>query len=589
MRHGHVCVDFATLESLTSGEETVRLPWSTGELDRLLTSLRSCDAVGGPGERAAAPLVLEGTRLYLERYYRHEVRLAEHIRSRLQPHAAPLDETRLEDGLLRLFPRDGATDQRPGDQCRAAARAVRERFFVLTGGPGTGKTSTVVKILALLLEQAPGKPWRIDLLGPTGKAAQRLLDAVERAKADLPCDDRVKAGIPSEAFTLHRRLGFRHGRVEHHAENPLSTDLVVVDEASMVDLLWMTRLLDAVPQEARILLLGDQDQLASVEAGTVLGDICGAGVEKGRSAPSRRKPRRAASTNQLAFAFGEATQQAAPPLKPHALPTISRCIAELTTSYRYESGSGIALLAAAIQTGRTDEALALLEQPLDDVVRLDTDKGHSLSPSLLTLCTERFGQVLGQTNPADQLTALERFRVLCAHRRGPGGVETANQAIERTLLEGGLLSHVSLRHYVGRPILVTRNDYDLGLFNGDVGLIVEAEGELRAAFSDPAEGIRLIYPARLDGVETMFAMSIHKSQGSEMDEVAIVLPPEPSALLTRELLYTAVTRAKKRVYLCGSDHVIRTAIDRRVERASGLGERLWRPTTPGLPGAVDKV
>ena len=576
VRHGHVCVDFRTLDSLVAGDETVPLPWSTGELDRLFRSLEASDAVRAPGDSAAAPLVLDGTRLYLERYYAHEVHLAESIRSRLRGDLV-VDESRLEDGLRRFFPSDGARDQRT-----AADRTVRKRFAVITGGPGTGKTSTVVKILALLLEQAGEERFAIDLLAPTGKAAQRLLDAVERAKLDLPCTPETKARIPSESSTIHRRLKLLRGRVQHHRDHPLSTDLVVVDEASMVDMIWMSRLVDAVPEGARILLLGDKDQLASVEAGTVLADICGAGLKDNPNTaplpPGRAKKRgvaKPASRNQLSLGFDETPPPSpAPPRPGQATAPIARCVAELTKSYRYKPDSGIAALAAAIKAGRVDEVTTLVSQGLTDVVRIERTDLEG-GGSLLSLCLERYAGLWNEPDPNRQLKTLDRFRVLCAHRRGQASVEFVNRSIERALVENGRMPQLSSRHYPGRPVLVTKNDYELGLFNGDAGMIVEIEGELRAAFPTATGDIRYIYPARLESVETLFAMSIHKSQGSEMDEVAVVLPPKPSPLVTRELLYTAVTRARTRVYLSATNEAIQAAVTRRVERASGLGERLW--------------
>jgi exodeoxyribonuclease V alpha subunit len=433
---------------------------------------------------------------------------------------------------------------------------------VISGGPGTGKTSTVVKILALLVEQALARAPaatvrraaelpRMLLLAPTGKAAARLSEAIKRAKGALQATAEVRAAIPDEASTIHRALGTIGGhaqRFRHHRDAPLAADVIVVDEASMVDLALMARLLEAVPAGARVILLGDKDQLASVEAGAVLGDICGAGLDRS------------------------------------ATGAIAASIALLTRSYRYGADSGIGKLAAAINHAQPERALELLRDPdIRDVSLVDYAPGGALPVELYSAAVAGFRPLLEASDAAAKLRALDRFAVLCAHRRGPHGQLAINRAIEAGLREAGLVPAGSER-YAGRPVIVTQNDYQARLFNGEVGVLLRdpqaavdgnAAGRLVAQFTAPDGGLRSIPAARLPPHESAYALSVHKSQGSEFDEVAVVLPPDASPVLSRELLYTAVTRARERVTVYGSAQIVTLCVERTVRRASGLRDALW--------------
>jgi exodeoxyribonuclease V alpha subunit len=539
---GHVCADLVQLarapEALAGddGETQVVLP----EVGAWLARLRESRLVGG--DEGATPLVLDAAgRLYLRRYYEDERRLAHAILTRVRAAPLSVDRTRLAEGVARLFPA-------PDDVQAAAARAaVEQRFTVITGGPGTGKTSTVVKILALLAEQALARGERsprVALLAPTGKAAARMAEAVSNAKAGLACSDEVRDGIVSGASTIHRALGVRPGTAlgfRHDADAPLAVDVVVVDEASMVDLALMVRLFDAVPPHARVILLGDKDQLASVEAGAVLGDICGAG-------------------------FG-------------TLPRVemAACIVQLTHSWRYREDSGIGALARAINLGDADAALALLRDPgRPDVRWVEGEATRALWPELRDAAMRGFAPCFAGSG-AERLRALDRFRVVCAHRRGPHGLVAVNRAIEAVLVEQGWAQR-GRAHYAGLPVLVTQNDYGVRLFNGDLGIVTPVPSDparLHAEFPGDKGQTRAVALARLPPHEPVYATSVHKCQGSEMDEVAVVLPPQPSPLTTRELLYTAVTRARHGVTIYGTEAVVRHAVEHRVERASGLRDRLW--------------
>ncbi len=559
---GHVCLDLHAIDEIVldpdPDEPARRIEWAPPPAEAFLRALGPSPLVGeaAPG---SSPLVLDRTgRLYLRRYWEHEGRVAEALLARASAAPDAPGRDALEAGLDRLF---GEPTAEPDRQRAAAATALERRLAVISGGPGTGKTSTVVKILALLFEHRPSL--RVHLMAPTGKAAARLTESIQRAKRDLPVEQAIRVRIPEHATTIHRALGTVRGkstRFRHDRDRPLTSDLVLVDEASMVDLALMRRLLDALPEPARLILLGDENQLASVEAGAVLGDVCGAGADT-------------AEEDRLALFRGGATGAPSPPLAPS--------IVRLTRSWRYDPTSGIGALARAVNAGDAEAAVRVLEdEALADVALAPPPPADALGHALSDEVVRGYGAYLAATGAAERLRCFGRFRVLSAHRRGPWGVETLSARIEQALRDRGLLSPARGAHYPGQPLLVTRNDYEAGLFNGDVGMI-EDEGEgLRAFFVAPDGTWRALAPARLPAHETVFAMTVHKSQGSELDEVAVVLPPEPSPVVTRELLYTAVTRARRRVTVHATPDVIAAAVRTRVRRASGLRDRLWRDAAP---------
>jgi exodeoxyribonuclease V alpha subunit len=574
---GHVCLDLepfarasmpAPLEVGQAGEDFPEASdWQWPAADAWLEQLRGSpivDASAGRGgapigpEVSVAPLVLDASgRLYLRRYWEYQERLASALRRRIADRvpAAEIDEVVLADGLDRFF-HATASDAEPDRQRLAAELALRVRFLVVSGGPGTGKTSVVVKILVLLAEQALARGLAIPrmlLTAPTGKAAARLQQAVQHDLASLDCADAVRAALPDTATTIHRCLGpyaGSAGRFRHDADHPLETDGVVVDEASMVDIALMSRLVAAIPDPARLILLGDRDQLASVQAGSVLADISGVDV---------------------AHAGADAERA-------------SGSVVELVRSHRFGAESGIGALCRAVNAGDTDTALGLLDDPAHADISLDPPGRSGLPSDWMTEVRAGYAPLFAETDPVVRLRALDAFRVLCAHRHGRLGVESLGRAIERLCVQDGLLrAGGSLKD--GMPILITRNDYELNLYNGDVGLIVErSEGKVdgpRALFLAPDGEPRWISPLRLRFFETVFAMSIHKSQGSEFESVVVVLPDELSPVLTRELVYTAISRARTRVRIYASRDVLREAIARRVSRSSGLSDALW--TTPSPP------
>lgn len=540
VRLGSVCLD---LEQVVGTDTTPAPPGLTWP-------------AAGPwrDQVAASPLVVEqvlrldGSRLYLDRYWREEGQVCEDLVRRLRHRPPEPDAALLEAGLRRVFSdRAIAGVHHDFTEQRAAARAALGRSTtVLTGGPGTGKTTTVAGLLALLAEQhehATGRLPRMALCAPTGKASARLQEAVDEATERLEPEDRQRvAGVRSS--TLHRLLGWRRDsrvRFRHHRGNRLPHDLVVVDETSMVSLTMMARLLEALRPDTRLLLVGDPDQLASVEAGAVLADIV-AGFEAHPDSP----------------------------------------VSALRRRHRF--GERIGALADALRDGDSDAAIRALGEgdprdPEAEVVLVD-----ALEPAAV----ERFRSGLvdvavelrraGEHGDRDgALAALAGHRLLCAHREGPYGVGGLNRLVERLVSErtgaGGYDEW-----YAGRPVLVTANDHDQLLHNGDMGVTVrdvgdDGVGRLRVVF-DLAGGPREFATSRLSGVETVHAMTVHKSQGSQARTVSVVLPEPDSRLLTRELFYTAVTRAQEQVRVVGTEAAVRAGIDRQVQRASGLAERL---------------
>ena len=531
-------------------------------------TLRTRAVVGQPGERS--PLILDDRdRLYLGRYWHFERVLANALRNRSQTWAAGVDRDRLREGIRRLFPATGEIDW----QRIAAALAVLRPLCVISGGPGTGKTRTVASILALLVEQTSGTTLRIALAAPTGKAAARLSESIRDAKTLLPLPDSIATHIPEAAMTLHRLLGFRPGRANpHHGpDDPLHLDVLVVDEASMVDLPLMSRLLAALPASARLILLGDKDQLSSVEAGMVLGDICGRG---GKSAYS---PTLCAAIAEVA---GDKLEPAAGPR-----PAIADHIVTLQKSWRFGGESGIGALARAVNRVETAVCLGILASGGFPDVTLQPPSSDVLASLISDKIIPAYRQMLNSPDPETALAALTRIRILCALRLGPQGVACLNEGIEQALEAEGLIRPDG-EIYAGRPVMLTANDHALRLYNGDVGLVLrdpQGDGALRVYFAT-AEGIRRILPSRLPPHETVYAMTVHKSQGSEFDEVLLVLPEAESRVLTRELVYTGITRARKQVRLLATEERLREAIARPVVRSTGLFDALWASSLDFSPG-----
>ncbi len=555
---GDVCVDLAHFagQRLFSDPQAPEGWLPAPALDAWIAALQRSPAVGVPGGEMR-PLVLDGERLYLARYWHFEQTLADGLH-RLAGAPVDLDPGRLEAGLERLFPaRPG--EGGPDGQRIAAAIAALRRLCIVSGGPGTGKTHTVAAILALLIDLAAPRRLRIMLTAPTGKAAARLTEAIRRAKQSLPLSEAIREQIPAEAMTLHRLLGVRPGRANprHGPDNPLHLDLLVVDEASMIDLPLMCRTVAALPPHARLILLGDKDQLASVEAGNVFADLC-AKPCLGFSPVLCDQLRRWAGYDGPA-----GTETSA----------MGDCLAFLEHSYRFGPHSGIGALARCLKNGV--DPMPVLAAELTDIAHSDPDPADS-AKALAEAAAGAYAALLRSADAAQALARLENFAILCATREGPTGVRESNLAVEKALKSAGLeVAEGGL--YRGRPILITRNDYNLNLFNGDIGVFWPdpTDGTLRAWFRQADGGLKGIAPGRLPEHETAFAMTVHKSQGSEFDRVLLLLPDRDVRVLSRELLYTAVTRARSQIEIRGSAELIRTGATRRAERVSGLAGRLW--------------
>lgn len=541
---GHVCLRLGEAQTVLDRDLRSRGPDpETPELPQLpdpeawsAALAEATDLVRPPSSSNPTPFVLDGDALYLDRTWAHQQTVVRSVKARLtQPQPTP-DHGALDAILDRLF--------EPGDprthlQRDAVSHVLTRRLTVIAGGPGTGKTAVVVRLLAALnhLEATAGRrPPRVLLMAPTGKAAARMTEAIrDRLEQWIPAE--LRPAITAEASTIHRGLMVSPttGRPRFDAARPLDVDLLVVDEASMIDLPLMARLFAATPPSARLVLLGDPDQLVSVEKGAVLRELA-----------------------------------AAPAVRPG--------LVTLTESWRF--AGGIARLARAINAGDADEALAALAEE-SELSRRDVpegERGRGLTVALRDDIVRGYRPTLEASDPAEALRALRRFRVLCAHRSGRRGVDGLSPLIEAWLRGAGLVPRSHSSWYPGQPIIVGRNDHGCQLYNGDVGVLLPGpsapDGPLRAWFESADGALRSFAPAGLPEHQSAFATTVHKAQGSEHERVIVVLPRDPSPVLTRELLYTAVTRASASVVVVGSEARIREAVSTPTRRMSGLRDAL---------------
>lgn len=525
-----------------------------------------------------APLVLSNGRLYLYRYWRYETEVAGRIQQLTAPF--PLNRDSIKAGLRRLF-----TNRVAGEidwQQVAVAIAISRRFSVISGGPGTGKTTTVARLLALYAESFSQQMQRaplIKLAAPTGKAAARLSESLAGAQTKLPISDGIRAMIPNQAVTLHRLLGPRPDskNFRHNAENPLHLDLLVVDEASMIDLPMIYRLLAALPPKAQLIMIGDRDQLASVEAGSVLGDICAwDNHEGGSDQVSEELPGLCYSPEQLDY-LQQVCELPVPASEPGDR-SVADSLALLRRSYRFDENSGIGHLARAVNRGDGLGATQLFDESWNDIHFMAlSDVGYGEMVSEVCAGYSVYLKHLRQgSEPRLLLKAFNHIQLLAVVRQGAYGVDGLNQAVEERLQRQGLIS-LSGSWYIGRPVMITRNDYQLGLYNGDIGITVaDEDGRLRVWFELSDGEMKGVLPGRLPEHETVYAMTVHKSQGSEFDQVVMILPAEDTPLLTRELIYTGITRARSKFTLQATPQALIRGSHRRTERASGLSWRLWQ-------------
>jgi exodeoxyribonuclease V alpha subunit len=606
--HGHAGVDLARPQVLLDATE----PWPEPQAwrDALQASRWVAMPAGATAAATDVPLVLEGDLLYLRRYREYERRLAAGLR-RLAANAAPaVDMPRLAPLFAALFPaRDAA-------QARAAELALQRSLLLITGGPGTGKTTTIARLLVLLLAQARFaaastdiEPPRIALAAPTGRAAERMAQSLRKATAQLRAtpdvDPELCETLPQEARTLHRLLGTVPGspRFRHDAMHPLPFDVVIVDEASMVDLPLMCKLVEAVPDGARLILLGDPDQLPSVEAGDVLAAIVAAAEDQTAAADERdARPVAAATPRRQDLKAGSiqsanqpgsiqpdlfqpelfqpelvrpdpSPQQATPrrdlPL-PQPAPSGRLPRVHLTRGYRQSGALDLAPLATATRAGDADTTLTLLRANTLAGVHFHDGLVDPLAGDTRESLLAPWRELIAAQDAHGALALADRARVLTALREGAQGAAQLNARIEEAL--AGAQRE---RYFHGRLLLITENSYRHGLFNGDIGVCLrDAGGAIVAWFPGSGDGVRAFHPAALPAHSGAFAMTVHKAQGSEYDTVWLQLPRQDARTLSRELVYTALTRARSALHVCSGESVLRTALERHAARVSGLAWRL---------------
>ncbi|WP_208615264.1 exodeoxyribonuclease V subunit alpha [Xenorhabdus kozodoii] len=587
---GHVCLPLARISPKYFFEgrqpELAASLWSlAGEPDQrqILAVLQTCPAVSTGG--APTPMILThhretGYRLYLQRMWQSERRVADFFAavalvdtfSQTAGDQTVVDEIQLRRILDALF---GVTCGEKIDwQKVAAAVAVTSRISVISGGPGTGKTTTVAKLLAALIKLHEEKKLNIQLAAPTGKAAARLTESLREAVKKLDLTPEQWHSIPEQAQTIHRLLGAQPDsqKLRYGRNNPLSLDVLIIDEASMVDLPMMAHLIDALPARAKVIFLGDKDQLASVEAGAVLGDICRF-AEQGYSAKRAEQLGRLTGCQLTAYSAPSTSHS------DESVPAVRDCLCLLRKSYRFNSASGIGQLASAVNQGDRAGVATVLNQSFPDVdfYPLLADEDYQ---RLLAETAAGYYQYLAMANkraPEEAILAeFNRFRLLCALREGPFGVAGLNQRVEQLLHRKGaiiLSRNMENRGYVGRPIMILRNDSTLGLFNGDIGIMLkDQDNELKAYFQLSDGQIKGFQPSRLPQHETAYVMTVHKSQGSEFEHTALVLPTQYSPIVSRELVYTALTRAREKLTIYANKPVLDKAVTTATQRRSGLAD-----------------
>lgn len=566
---GHVCLTLDQLEErkLFEGRypELAQAVWlAIGKPDLVGWQQRLLASIAVSDGSTATPLVLRGQRLYLQRMWQSEREVAVFITKNLKHNA--VDETRLRAILDRLF--GVAHDDEPNWQKIAAAVAVTRRVSVISGGPGTGKTTTVAKLLAALIQVNKIARPRIQLAAPTGKAATRLSESLGIARRHLVLTPEENELFPVEVKTMHRLLGiqFNSRCMRYNSSNPLHLDILVVDEASMLDLPMMACLMSAMPKQAQVIFLGDRNQLSSVESGAVLGDLCKF-AEQGYSEV------RAAELSRLTGCLLRGSKA-----QISSIVRDSLCL--LHKSYRFHDNSGISKLAHAVNLGNIREVRAVLYSSFNNVVSYsleNTKEYHRLLSACVSGYRKYFTEISAGADAVKVLKTFSSFQVLCALRLGPFGISGLNQSIESQLRHAGLI-HCSRRlWYLGRPVMISENDSALELYNGDIGIaLLDGLGEIRVYFRLPNGSLKSFYPGCLPKHETVYAMTVHKSQGSEFEHAVLVLPNYFLPLLTRELVYTAITRARNQLSLYATERVLLKAVCTPTLRRSGLFERLLK-------------
>lgn len=563
LEEGHICIP---LEEPLSAVAT-----SPYKIDRLPDLRQAAVYVGKADEAGPKPFIVDGDRIYLQRYHRYETIVLKHIREKVLSGAAlmAVRKQALEvhrDLILSLgaaYRTAGLTADEVVDwQLVSAISALLRDFSIITGGPGTGKTTTLAKILRILYAIQPDV--RLALAAPTGKAAQRMHESLLASMTDFPEDIRNRIAVLKPS-TIHLLLGSVPDSVyfKHHKDHPLPYDLVVVDEASMIDMPMFAKLLGALGDTGRIILLGDKDQLASVEAGSLLGDLC-----QSVDTLNQFTDEQASWTNTF---IAEDARKLTPAYRKCSNTLLADSILELRLSHRFKSQGAIGNLSRAIIRSDADALRNLIADKSEPTLSFDTEYADAVLSNFL----DGYEAYIREDDIATALKKLNLLRVLVTIKDGPRGLHAMVRRIEDILTRKGWLKP-SAGFYPHRPVIVTRNNYELSLFNGDIGIVrADDGGNLRVWFESVDDGIRPVVPAFLSNCETVFAMTIHKSQGSEFDKVLVVLPEgTDNPLLTRELLYTAVTRAKQEVVIQGTAATLLHAAGSMVRRISGVNSRI---------------
>ncbi|MBU0480249.1 MAG: exodeoxyribonuclease V subunit alpha [Proteobacteria bacterium] len=560
-REGHGCIDlreWAGQQIRGAGGVDVCLPDFDVWHEKIANSV-----VAGSGTELVTPLVLENERLYLRRYWEYEEEIVSFLLQRGSRGDFGDGDGAPHEILNRLFPDEGGEFRW---HRLAALSALRRSVTCIIGGPGTGKTTAVAGIMALLVECSGDCGMRIALTAPTGKAVMRLQESIAKSLSLLDSPSHFRSRIPVRATTIHRLLGVIRDapNFRYHGDNRLPYDLVVVDEASMVDLPLMAKLVRALPEQCRLVLLGDRDQLSSVEPGAVFGDICCRSMMNCFSRSFISEATILAKTDDLDLSGQEKGG-------------LADSLVGLRRGFRFAAESGVGRLARAVNVGNGDEVLRLAhDEECPEIIWRECTNPDQIESLLREILREIWWNTSEQSLPGELLASLGKFQILCALRNGPFGVAGINAFVRKSVV-GNLTLSGKMNYHQAQPIMVSRNDYQLELFNGDTGVVARDPGhhEHLRAFFRASEGVRSVSLLSLPPHESCYAMTVHKSQGSEFDRVILVMPDKKSPVLTRELVYTAVSRAREKIEIWGSEDVLRVALDAVTSRRGGLQEKLW--------------
>lgn len=558
-RKGNICIDLANDYGLIEYINS----WNLNP-DDFKSEITSLNAVGNGS--SGSPIVIESNLGYLNRFYNYELFFFNWLSKKSG--ITLVDESNLKklknDILPKYFSLE--TDENDIDwQKFAALSASLFNFCAVSGGPGTGKTTTIVKIIAILTELKFPEILDIKICAPTGKAASRLMEALNNVISQIKLDDSVINAIPKKAYTIHRLLGFNpvSSKFIHNKSNRLKADILIVDEASMIDMRLMALLSESLEDNCRLILLGDRFQLASVAPGAVFGDICKRGQQIHYSKSYKNILDKFFNTNSISNYFTETDF------------SFSDCITELKKSYRFSDDSGIKKISDSIKDQNYNLFNKILDFEKTEVQFLKITNFGEVKSVLEEYAQKYYLNLLTCKDPLQNFQEFSKFMILSPLREGRFGVKNINEIIEKKLFDIKKYRH-NKEWYNGRPVMIQKNDYKNELFNGDTGICMEDDSSLKVFFPLSSKQYRKIHPVRLNDYETVFAMTVHKSQGSEFDNILLILPDDYSEILTKELLYTAVTRAKKKVIICGSKNILKFCINNSVSRSSGLFNKLWK-------------